>query len=50
MTDEDLNELEFLRFFFEEVRPALGPADDDIVGAICDQWEENGNQLPGGYK
>ena len=50
MSKDDQNELDFLRFFFKEVRPALGPADDDIVSAICAQWVDEGNELPPEYK
>lgn len=48
--DKDRNELEFLRFFYEQVDSALGPASDDIYRSIADEWEEEGNTLPKRYK
>lgn len=50
MDRNEQNELEFLRFFYEEVGSALGPADDDIYRSIIDQWAEEGNKIPKKYE
>jgi hypothetical protein len=39
-------ELEWLRYFRKQVVHSLGPADDDIIQAIRDEWVEDGNKLP----
>jgi len=44
------NELAFLRFFYQEVNGALGPASDDIYEMIMDAWETVGNVVPEGYR
>lgn len=49
MTQADLNELEFLRFFHSAAGDAFGPADSDVYAAINDEWVSDGNVLPEGY-
>lgn len=44
------NELEFLRYFYEEAYDAFGPAVDDIYADIKERYvKETGNKLPQGY-
>lgn len=44
-------EVEYLRFFYEKVYPCLGPADDDIIDSIKEQFEKKtGKALPPGYE
>lgn len=44
-------ELEYLQYFYSSVRPCLGPADDDIVSSIKQNFKEDtGKQLPEGYE
>ena len=48
--EEDL-ELDFLRYFYEQVGYALGPADDDIYNAIKEDYvKRTGNLLPKLYR
>ena len=47
--DPERNELEFLRYFYENVEPVLGPASDDIYYDIKEEWVANGNTLPEKY-
>lgn len=50
MTPEQELELEFLRFFYEAVDDALGPASDDIYCMLKQEWvEEHECRLPEGY-
>lgn len=47
---EQATELEFLKFFFDKVRPCLGPADDDIIRNIKEQFmKKTGKSLPQEY-
>lgn len=44
------SELEYLRFYAEKVYHCLGPADDDIVSSIKEQFvNKTGKKLPHGY-
>lgn len=49
MTSES-NELAFLRYFYDAVEDALGPASDDIYESIKDDWVAVGEALPEGYE
>lgn len=49
MTTDDIQELEFLRFFYERARYAMGPADDDIYQAIKDEFRDENGYIPYGY-
>lgn len=47
MSDEDKKELEYLRYYYDQVYHALGPADDEINRDIA--WNYEG-KLPEKYK
>lgn len=49
MIDDMIEELEFLRFFYERARYAMGPADDDIYQSIKDEFRDEYDYLPKGY-
>ncbi len=50
MTTVEKQELEYLRYYHDAVIPALGPADDDIISMIQDDYkEETGNPIPEEY-
>ena len=50
MTKAEKQELEYLRYFYDAVQPALGPADDDIIRMIQEEYEEEtGNEVPKDY-
>ena len=38
------DELEYLQYFYDAVRPALGPADDDIIYMIQEAYESETNK------
>ena len=40
------SELDYLRYFYDAVQPALGPADDDIISMIRDDFEQETGQRP----
>lgn len=42
-------ELEFLRYFYDKVRPCLGPADSEVIDMIKEGFQKTGNKLPNGY-
>lgn len=51
MTDSENQELEFLRYFYERARYAMGPADDDIYDMIKQDYvQAEGGVLPEDYK
>lgn len=45
-----MDELEFLRFFYDEVDGALGPASDDVYHIIKEDWKSKGYPLPKEYE
>jgi len=48
---ETATELEYLEFFFKRVIPALGPADNDVVASINEEFKRRtGKELPKAYK
>ena len=53
MISDDLTdmekELEWLRYFYEEVDSALGPASEDVYWAIKEVDVAGGGTLPEGY-
>lgn len=49
LTIEQYQELNFLRFFYDEARHAMGPADDDIYRMIKEDYAESGRVLPKQY-
>ena len=50
MTDKTADELTFLRWFYENVDDALGPASDDIYLILQEEFEkETGQKVPGDY-
>ena len=46
LTKDEQAELEYLRYFYDEVESALGPASDEIYRNIAEQY---GKDLPKGY-
>lgn len=47
---ERMSELEYLRYFYDRVDTALGPASDDVYGSISDAIQKKlGMRLPEGY-
>lgn len=42
-------ELQFLRYFYDAVSSALGPADGDVYHAIKQEFLDNNGYLPVGY-
>ena len=48
---EQATEVEFLRFFYDKIYPVLGPADDEIIHSIKEQFcKETNKTLPEGYE
>lgn len=43
-------ELHWLRYFYSEARHAMGPADSDIYAGLKEDYINEGNNLPDGYK
>lgn len=43
------NTIEYLQFMVDKMYSCLGPADDDIVQSIKEQWVAQGNKLPKGH-
>lgn len=50
MTKQERLELEFLRFFYDEVSSVIGPASDDVYYLMKKEYEEEGFELPEDYK
>jgi hypothetical protein len=49
MTQEEKDELEYLRFFYQEAD--FGPADGDVRFIINDRWKGfSGKDVPEGYR
>lgn len=42
-------EVEWLRFFYDEIQPALGPASDDCIYLVKQEYKDQGNELPEDY-
>lgn len=50
MTEAERQELEYLRYFHDEVDSALGPASDDVYFMIQEEYvERTGNSVPSKY-
>lgn len=50
LTEAHRVELQWLRFFWKNVKPALGPSDSDIICDICNEFEEKtGKKVPQQY-
>lgn len=49
MNEETMLELAYLRYFYREVQPALGPADHDIMVSIQREYKGLGGVLPSEY-
>jgi hypothetical protein len=47
---DDEEELEFLRFFYEQAGHVFGPADDDVYRGINKEYEKQGGVVPREYK
>ena len=47
--DNDNEEVEWLRYFYSEVRHYLGPADFDVYAGIIDAYVESGKYPPVQY-
>jgi hypothetical protein len=47
MTIEEQEELQYLRFFYEEAD--FGPAHEDVVGIINSKYLDEHGSLPAGY-
>ena len=45
----DEKEVEYLRYFYENVYYALGPAVDDVYEVIKEEYQKQGGVLPQGY-
>ncbi len=49
-TNEFIDEIAYLRFFYDAVQPALGPADDDIIYSIQQDYKKQiGRPIPEDY-
>ena len=49
MTEEEKQELEWLRYFYDKSDRAIGPAYDDVVWAIQENYKEQGGVIPEEY-
>lgn len=50
MPKEKATELEYLKFFYENVKPSLGPADTEIIQSLAKEFKrKTGKDLPDGY-
>lgn len=51
MTKEEQEELEFLRYFYDNAKCGMGPADSDIYAYIKEEYiERTGKALPRRYR
>lgn len=48
--DDLNNEVAFLRYFFNNVGPALGPADTEIMKDLAEGFIEDGGTVPDSYR
>ena len=50
MSEEEKLELDWLRWFYTNVRGELGPADCEVYDSLKEGYEERGGVLPLGYE
>lgn len=50
MSDDELKELDWLRYFYAKARHGMGPADSDIYAWLKESYEEAGYVLPEEYR
>jgi len=50
VTTQDIIELEWLRYFYDRVGEALGPASDDVYYLLKEEYQNEGWELPEAYK
>lgn len=50
MTKKELQELNWLRYFYGQARHGMGPADSDIYSMIKENYVASGNTLPIEYR
>lgn len=50
MTKDELQELDWLRYFYDHARHGMGPAYSDIYAMIKESYVDDGGELPQQYK
>lgn len=50
MNLELLDELNWLRYFYDHARHGMGPADSDIYAMIKESYVDEGGELPQQYR
>ena len=46
---DDILELRYLRFVLDKVDNSIGPASDDVLQIIKEEWVAEGGKVPEGY-
>lgn len=49
MTKDQVQELDYLRFFYHKASVGMGPASDDIYEYIKEEYRSNGGIVPARY-
>ena len=50
LQDYEREELNFLRFFYSQAKPAMGPADSEIYQGIKDAYNDGWGTVPEPYE